>query len=107
MALFTIGASGFLSKRIGYPEAQLSVLALAPSVLFTSVASAYRGYFQGMGNMTPTAISQVIEQLVNIIFSLLFAAIFIKYGLEAGCAGGTVGTSLGALVFGFIFDILS
>ncbi|APH15135.1 polysaccharide biosynthesis family protein [Clostridium sporogenes] len=98
MALFTIGASGFLSKRIGYPEAQLSVLALAPSILFTSVASAYRGYFQGMGNMTPTAISQVIEQLVNIIFSLLFAAMFIKYGLEAGCAGGTVGTSLGALV---------
>ncbi|EPY6470211.1 putative polysaccharide biosynthesis protein [Clostridium sporogenes] len=97
MALFTVCASGFLSKRIGYPKAQLAVLALAPSILFTSVASAYRGYFQGMGNMTPTAISQVIEQLINVIFSLLFAAMFIKYGLEAGCAGGTIGTSLGAL----------
>ncbi|WP_251859728.1 polysaccharide biosynthesis protein [Clostridium sp. Marseille-Q2269] len=98
MALFTVCASGVLSKIIGYEKAQLAVLALAPSILFTSVSSAYRGYFQGMGNMTPTAISQVIEQLVNIIFSLLFAVMFIKYGLEAGCAGGTVGTSLGALV---------
>ncbi|EJO5346581.1 polysaccharide biosynthesis protein [Clostridium botulinum] len=98
MALFTVFASSSLANLIKYPKAQLALLALAPSIIFTSVASAYRGYFQGMGNMTPTAVSQVIEQIVNIIFSLLFAAIFIKYGLEQGCAGGTVGTSLGALV---------
>lgn len=98
MAVFTALASGMLANMVGYKKAQLAVLALAPSILFTSVSSAYRGYFQGMGNMTPTAVSQVIEQIVNIIFSLIFAVLFIKYGLEAGCAGGTVGTSLGALI---------
>ncbi|MEW9096225.1 MAG: polysaccharide biosynthesis protein [Clostridiaceae bacterium] len=85
-----------LSKLVHYENAYLSILALAPAILFTSVASAYRGYFQGWGNMVPTAVSQVIEQFANAIFSLVFASILIKYGIEAGCAGATIGTSLGA-----------
>lgn len=78
--------------------AKLAIMALAPTILISSVLSAYRGYFQGRGNMTPTAVSQVLEQIANTIFSLAFAAYFIKYGLAEGAAGGTVGTSIGALV---------
>jgi len=78
--------------------ARLAIMALSPTVLLTSVLSAYRGYFQGRGNMTPTAVSQVLEQIANTVFSLVFAACFIKYGVEAGAAGGTVGTTVGALV---------
>jgi len=77
---------------------KLAIMALAPTILLSSVLSAYRGYFQGRGNMTPTAVSQVFEQIANTIFSLVFAACFIKYGVEAGAAGGTIGTSVGALV---------
>ncbi|MBW9169778.1 polysaccharide biosynthesis protein [Clostridium estertheticum] len=77
---------------------KLAIMALAPTILLTSVLSAYRGYFQGRGNMTPTAVSQVFEQVANTVFSLIFAACFIKYGVEAGAAGGTIGTSVGALV---------
>ncbi|MBU3181140.1 putative polysaccharide biosynthesis protein [Clostridium psychrophilum] len=79
-------------------SARLAIIALAPTVLLTSVLSAYRGYFQGRGNMTPTAVSQVFEQLANTVFSLVFAACFIKFGVAAGAAGGTVGTTVGALV---------
>lgn len=78
--------------------AKLAIMALAPTVLLSSVLSAYRGYFQGRGNMTPTAVSQVLEQIANTIFSLAFAAYFIKYGIAEGAAGGTIGTSVGALV---------
>jgi len=78
--------------------AKLAIMALAPTILISSVLSAYRGYFQGRGNMTPTAVSQVFEQIANTIFSLVFAACFIKYGISEGAAGGTIGTSLGALV---------
>lgn len=85
-----------LSKAVHYDKAYLSILALSPAILFTSIASAYRGYFQGWGNMVPTAMSQVIEQIVNTIFTLVFAALLMRYGIEAGCAGGTIGTSLGA-----------
>ncbi|MCB2292460.1 polysaccharide biosynthesis protein [Clostridium algoriphilum] len=77
---------------------KLAIMALAPTILLTSVLSAYRGYFQGRGNMTPTAVSQVLEQIANTIFSLVFAACFIKYGVAQGAAGGTIGTSVGALV---------
>jgi stage V sporulation protein B len=87
-----------LAGVMNNPKAYLAIAALAPAVLFTSVASAYRGYFQGRGNMTATAVSQILEQVMNIIFSLLFAALWSKNGIEAACAGGTVGTTVGALV---------
>lgn len=87
-----------LANAVHYRKSYLSLLTLSPAILFTSIASAYRGYFQGRGNMTPTAISQVLEQVVNTVFSLVFAAYLMKYSVEAGCAGGAIGTSIGALV---------
>lgn len=87
-----------LAKIAGGVTAKIAIMALAPTILISSVLSAYRGYFQGRGNMTPTAVSQVLEQIANTIFSLVFAAYFIKYGLAQGAAGGTIGTSVGAFV---------
>ncbi|MCY6355006.1 putative polysaccharide biosynthesis protein [Clostridium sp. ZS2-4] len=75
----------------------LAIMALAPTIFLTSIVSTYRGYFQGRGNMTPTAVSQVIEQVLNTIFTLVFAAVLLKYGIEAACAGGTIGTAIGSL----------
>jgi stage V sporulation protein B len=76
----------------------LGVIALTPAIFITSVMSAYRGYFQGRGNMTPTAVSQVAEGIINTVFSLVFAAIFIGKGIELGVVGATIGTTLGAFV---------
>lgn len=98
MAILMFLISIPLTKFMNYPEARYSVIALCPAILFTSVASAYRGYFQGRSNMKPTAVSQVVEQILNTVFSLLFAAILIGFGIEYGCVGGTIGTTLGALV---------
>ncbi|MBC8061898.1 MAG: polysaccharide biosynthesis protein [Clostridiaceae bacterium] len=96
MTLLLILFARPITRTIGYPKTYWAVLALAPAILLTSIASAYRGYFQGRGNMTPTAISQVIEQVINIVFTLVLAAIFMKKGLEAGLAGGAAATTLGA-----------
>lgn len=96
-SLFMLLTAGILTKVMKYPEAELSVVALCPAIFFTSVASVYRGYFQGRGNMKPTAVSQVIEQILNTIFSLLFAAVLIKKSIVLGCVGATIGTTLGAL----------
>ena len=98
MSILMIFFAAPLANRTANPTAKLAIMALAPTILISSVLSAYRGYFQGRGNMTPTAVSQVLEQIANTIFSLVFAACFIKYGLAAGAAGGTIGTSVGALV---------
>lgn len=98
MSLFMLIFATPLANLSEGGTGRLAIMALAPTILITSVLSAYRGYFQGRGNMTPTAISQVIEQIANTIFSLIFAAAFIKYGIAAGAAGGTIGTTAGALI---------
>lgn len=81
-------------------RAYYAIIALSPAILVTSVLAAYRGYFQGLSVMTPTAVSQIIEQIANIGFSLMFAYILMKYGVEFGAAGGTIGTTIGALIAG-------
>lgn len=98
MSLLLVVMAGPLSTAVHYEKAYLSVMALAPAILFTSVASAYRGYFQGSKNMTPTAVSQVSEQVANTVFALIFSAFLMRYGLEVGCAGAPIGTSIGALI---------
>ncbi len=76
---------------------------LAPTIFVFSIMGVVRGYFQGHGNMVPTAISQVIEQVVNAAISI-FAAMYMvkKYAGDSalagyGAAGGTWGTFLGAV----------
>lgn len=86
-----------LSIAFNSPESILATRWLAPALLFTSIMGAYKGYFQGIGNMTTTAVSQVGEQILNIIFSLLFAYLLMGKGVSYGAAGGTIGTVVGAI----------
>ncbi|NLZ48796.1 MAG: polysaccharide biosynthesis protein [Clostridiales bacterium] len=98
MSLVMVLIAGPITSRAGHEDSKLAIMVLAPTVLITSVMSAYRGYFQGRANMTPTGVSQIVEQIVNTVFSLLCAALLIKTSISAGVAGATVGTTLGALV---------
>ncbi|SKA72865.1 stage V sporulation protein B [Clostridium sp. USBA 49] len=98
MSIFMVISAKALANITNYPKAYLAIASLSPAALLTSIASAYRGYFQGRGDMKPTAVSQILEQVANIIFSLFFAARWRKYGVEAACAGATVGTTVGAFV---------
>lgn len=87
------------------PNSALAIKATAPALLIFSVLSIFRGYFQGMNTMVPTAVSQIIEQGFNAIFSIILAAILIDKGLEYGAAGGELGTAIGALA-ALVFLIL-
>lgn len=57
----------------GSGNALLSVLAISPAIFFGCMMSAYRGYYEGLRNMTPTASSQVIEVIAKLIFGLALA----------------------------------
>ncbi len=46
MAILMFFISGPITTSMKYPEARFSVIALCPAIIFTSAASAYRGYFQ-------------------------------------------------------------
>jgi stage V sporulation protein B len=73
------------------------ILAIAPCILFCCIMSAYRGYYEGLKNMTPTAVSQVIEALGKLLFGFGFAFAILKltnnYSLAA--AGALLGISFG------------
>lgn len=54
----------------------LSYRLLAPSVFLVALIAVLRGYFQGKNDMTPTAVSEMIEQLTKAAAGLYFAAKF-------------------------------
>ncbi len=67
-----------IADFIGNPDSYMCILAIAPALLCICLASAVRGYCQGFENMTPTAISQLIEAVSKLGFGILFAIVAIK-----------------------------
>ena len=89
-------------EAIPNTRALTGALVFAPALLFSAAASAYRGFYQGMSNMYPTALSQTIEAAVKLIFGYGFAYIAIsrgagvEYAAAAAAAGVVVSTAASA-----------
>ena len=104
-SLVMLFSARWFCDLIKSPKSYYAILTLSPTVFIVSVISVFRGYFQGLGTTTPTAISQIIEQVFNAIFSVYLAYILVDMGIEFGAAGGTAGTGIGALA-GLIYIII-
>jgi len=84
--------SKILAGALNNTGAIFSMLALSPSIFFICIMSIYKGYYQGLNQMTPTAISQVIEALFKMTCGLSFSylinekanAEYIVYGTVFG-----------------------
>jgi len=74
-----------------------SVLIMIPCIPFIAAASAYKGYFYGIQEVTPTAVSQIVEQLVKIGIVMALASQFLEAGLGYACALATVGMAVGEM----------
>ncbi len=74
MAIF----SSKIATLQGNVMAKGCYLFLSPSIFLVSVISCFRGYFQGLSNMLPTSISQILEQVVKCVFGLILCYIFRK-----------------------------
>ncbi len=74
-----------------------AMLVLLPTIPVIAAASALKGYFYGTQDVTPTAVSQVVEQIVRIAIVLLTASYFLNLGLEYACALATAGMALGEI----------
>ncbi len=87
------------------PKTFAAVLCVAPSVFFCCYMSAYRGYYEGLRNMTPTAISQVIEALGKLIIGIALAKVVISIGDAQYVEGMLASGNASATVFGIkVFD---
>ena len=96
-ASFMYFGSDLLATLSYSKNSKYALQALAPTILIFSLMAVFRGYFQGMNTMIPTAFSQVIEQIFNAIFSIVLATMFLSRGYQFAAAGGTLGTGIGAL----------
>ena len=74
----------------GAAYALAPMIALAPAVLLACAASVYRGYYEGLGNMVPTAFSQVLEAAVKLALGLAAAWWAVSFFQGEYAARGTV-----------------
>lgn len=110
-AVVFFGADAISVHAMRSPLSVYALKMLAPGLFIVAIMAVIRGYFQGLGSMMPTAVSQIIEQLIRAVISIAGAAIFVDMGTKAGekageellgpaygAAGATLGTVLGALI---------
>ncbi len=76
-----------------------SLFAIAPSILFCCIMSAYRGYYEGLRNMYPTAVSDVIESLGKLIlgYGIAFVVMKITGDVALAAAGAMLGIMFGGM----------
>lgn len=74
------------------------LLAVAPALLFVSISSILRGFFQGLRIMTPTAVSQIIEQIARMTITLLLLLKLLDSSLKSKTLAPAIGTSAGEFV---------
>lgn len=67
---YFLGAGFFSDVLVNTPESKLALQVLAPTILVVAVMGCMRGYFQGLGTMVPTAVSQIVEQIINAAVSI-------------------------------------
>ncbi len=117
------GAEFITANIMKTPYSVFAVKVLAPTLLVVAILGVIRGYFQGLGTMMPSAVSQVLEQIVNAVVSVWAAYVLFSYGTKVGAIlgnpdnyaaaygamGGTIGTGAGAVVallfVGFVYLI--
>lgn len=114
-AVFTLlaffGADWYFTHVTINPTAAIALRVMSPAIFVMALLGVFRGFFQGMKSMIPTAVSQILEQVINAVVSVLAAWLLFGYGAKVdlvkgtdiyapawGAAGGTLGTLAGAFV---------
>ena len=95
LIIFTSGEKLLPDSRIIFP------LKIAPlGFLFAGFSQIIRSYFQGLGDMVPTATSQLVEQIARFSLGLLGVFLFLPYGLGHAIIGLVLGI-MGGEFLGF------
>ncbi|MDR2615010.1 MAG: polysaccharide biosynthesis protein [Oscillospiraceae bacterium] len=89
-----------LSEFVKDPQAAAGIRLLSPAVFLCCVVSVYEGYFQGYGDMLPTAVKQFLEVMCKLVFGMAVAVILLRRGASSAvtAAGAITGSVIGLLV---------
>lgn len=95
-----LGANVIANYWLQIPEAEMTLVALSPSVFFVAVSAVMRGYFNGIKNVKATARSQAIEQVFKTTLTIIIVetiAIVSKVSTEWMAGGATLATTLATM----------
>ena len=100
-AIMFFGARPYSRYILQAEATTYCILAIAPTLFFITLESAFRGYFQGYQQMVPTAVSELFEATSKLFLGILFARYAIGKGYEIhivaayAAVGLTIGAGLG------------
>lgn len=120
IAIIAFGILGFICSIILFtcahniaqnwfqiPEAELSLIALSPSIFFVSITSVIRGYFNGRENISAGANSQTIEQICRMALTIILIEILSNNtGIDTKvmAAGAAIATTISEIIcFTYLF----
>lgn len=102
-AVLTAAVIPFVRLTDSASNNMYAFFALAPSLFFCCVISAYRGYYEGLLNMRPAAFSELAEAFCKLFLGYFAAYLTVKLtgdaalGAAAAISGITVGTAAAAV----------
>lgn len=97
LGMLTYVSAPLLGKWIDNAHVIPSIRAASAACLFIPIMAAMRGYFQGLQNMFPTAVSQVTEQLIRVTVMIVLLLYMIGQGFSPDwiAAGAMLGSAAG------------
>lgn len=81
-------------------KAYYSLIGISFAPLVLSIMTIFRGFFQGLQNMTPSAVSQVLEQFGRVICGVGLAVLLLPMGIEFAAGGAAFGAAAGGILGG-------
>jgi stage V sporulation protein B len=101
ISLFMFFGANFMIERWEWKsETKYVIRGLSLSPIFISITGTYKGYFQGMQKMLPTALTQIIENVTKVILGISITYLLVKsnYSVSFAVGGAAIGTTLGFLL---------
>lgn len=90
MLLILLIAYPYSSFLVKIPKLFPLLIVLAPSVLMCTLMSSYRGYYNGLRNMYPSAVSEVVEAVFKAAFGIWLSKLVVNRALLNFHAGNPV-----------------
>lgn len=96
----------FFAFSMKEPKAVFCLKIIAPSVFFVTVGTVFKSCFQGLSDMFPTAVSQVVEAVIKLAAGYTLALYFSHTAIEYTAAATIMGVTIGEIIATFILFVL-
>ena len=96
-----------MAKIIGNTRSAATMIAIAPSIIFISLAGVVRGYLSAQMKLFDIAVSQVIEGVGRLVLGLVFAVVAVKHNMPLYLVSAVtiLGVTIGAFA-GLIYLLI-